>query len=1023
MKLFLFFVIIFFCTLSFSQEIIAKGKIADIITKKPLSGASVYKQNKTRVTATNFNGEYAIRIRLGDTLVFSYIGYKTIKHIANETKLTIFLQENSVQLDEVQITAKANINDIDYRKGTGAITTISINKIQDRASVNIIESLQGQVAGLVVKSDGELGKPLKIRIRGTSTLPIKIKGIKEEDKVAFDNKANQPLFVLDGQIISAEAFAILNVNDIKNIKVLKDAAANALYGIKAANGVIEITGKRGINGKTQYSFSFQQGITLRGKPSVKMMNTAEKLSFEFKSKNTRTPGYYLSEEYFRIFNSSAVNLNELIVNGAIKLDSLKQIDTDWFKKLTRISTYQSYNFSARGGGKKNMFYISSNFTKQGGKFNGNNINRFTGRLNYEHNLTKNLHIMLNAGLGFSENNTPNSSTYTPSELIYVLNPYEQPNNTSKLVSYYNKTFANLVNQFSKKNQKNRFNFSANLFAKFSKNWHLSTIVGLDYLGDESLAITPRTAFTERSSYILENEKGKASKNKTVMINYSTNTRLNFDKNLGNHKISASTNIDFYKSKNNFIGIAGYGLPSKLNSGAGINNDITGSRRARTSSSKTTEAQLGFGFSGLYGWNDKIEIYGSYKKDGASLLPSTKRWNIFWATGIGYTLSNEPFLKDNKWLSYLKLRSTYGVTASLSGITASLAVPTFTYGTDGYLGIRKFYLKDLYNNTLRPEKNTSINLGLDVGIANNISISIEAYHRRTKDMLLTVPIAPSNGFLQQLKNVGIMDNKGLEFSLTGSFLSTDNFTWSTSANLSYNENKVIDLYEGTELNYSNNPYPDYKEGAPVDLIYGLINLGVHPADGVPRFKRADGTEFHGDLEKPRATDFVVLGRSTPPYSGGWFHNLTYNGWQLSLDFYYNFGGKAIYKNQTLVKNYKDTYKNAVSGQLKSTWFAPGDERKLYPSLQLHGKEIYNNRLYGSTRTIGETDFIRLNNVMLRYRFSEAFLKKTSSYVHNWQMYIQLKNIATLSNFRGGDPESANLVGSYQPIITLGANLTF
>ncbi len=1016
---------LFMSNLLNAQQISVNGKVLDSNTKTPLPGVNIFNSKKTKGTSSNFNGEFKLNIKLGDTIIFSTIGYKTKKHIVNNDKLIIYLHEYSAKLDEVVLTTKANINDNDIRKATGAITTIPISKVKERPSVNVLESLQGQVAGVSIKSDGELGKPIIIRIRGTSTLPLKTKtsGLKEEARQVYDNRANQPLFVLDGQVITPEAFTTLNINDIKEIKVLKDAAANALYGIKAANGVIEITSKRGINGKTQYSLSFQQGITLKGQPSVTMMDTQEKLEFERLAKNVNTPGYYLSEDYFRAYNSNDPDLDQLIAEGQQKLDSLKKINTNWFNELARISTYQSYNLSSRGGNEKNRFYISGNFTEQGGKFDGNSINRFTGRLNYEYNLSKKVYLMFNSGFGISENNTPNSSDYSPSELIYRLNPYEQKDKGT-LVSYPGRTFANLINQYSKKAKDNRFNFSGNLSAKLSKNITLNSIVGVDYLFQRSLSIVPRDAYSEVSGGTPEIERGKATKTQTTNINFSSNTRLNFEKTINKHSISASANVDYYKNKIDFIGIKGYGLPSKLNSGAGINNDLEGARRSITSSRNVTDALLGFGFSGLYSFNNKLEAYGSYKTDGSSLMPKDKRWNTFWATGIGYTLSNEKFLKDNKYISYLKLRATYGVTASLSGIDASLAIPTFSYSTQGYRGVREFYLKSLFNKDLRPEKNTSINFGIDLGISNHLNLTVEAYKRRTKDMLLTVPIAPSNGFLNQLKNVGVMDNKGIEFSLNATVLSTDNFTWSTSANLSYNENVVVDLYEGTELSISGRNYPDYKEGESANLIYGLISLGVFPADGIYRYRAADGSRLHGAFDKPKPEDFVVLGVGTPPYSGGWYHNLNYGNWQLSFDFYYNFGGIARYTNKSVVLGYEDAIKNAVHGQLENTWFEPGDEGKIYQSLYADWKEITQNQSYATNKTVGKTDFIRLNNIMLRYQFNDNFLKKIAGgYINNWQMYAQLKNIATWSNFGGGDPESANLVGSTQPIITFGLNVSF
>lgn len=365
-----------------------------------------------------------------------------------------------------------------------------------------------------------------------------------------------------------------------------------------------------------------------------------------------------------------------------------------------------------------------------------------------------------------------------------------------------------------------------------------------------------------------------------------------------------------------------------------------------------------------------------------------------------------------------------MTASLSGVEASLTVPIFQYGEKGYLGYREFYMKSLFNKDLKPEKNTSYNIGMDLGLFKKVNLSLEVYKRITSNMLLTVPISPSNGFLYQLKNVGVLQNSGVEFSANATLMKTKDFSWNLSANIAYNKNKVIDLYDGEALYLSGEIYPDYKEGEPSDLIYGLIKLGIFPANGIPMFKRADGSEFSGTTQKPNPEDFIILGYSTPPYSGGFYQNFSYKNWKLSFDLYFNLGGKATYKNTSVVYEDSEANKNAIKGQLEETWFQPGDENKRYPSLFLGSTNLYKNRTYATNLTTGSTDFIRINSILLCYVFKEKFLSKISnSFIKRTSIYTQFKNIATFSNFEGEDPESANLIGSVQPIITLGMNVTF
>jgi len=238
---------------------------------------------------------------------------------------------------------------------------------------------------------------------------------------------------------------------------------------------------------------------------------------------------------------------------------------------------------------------------------------------------------------------------------------------------------------------------------------------------------------------------------------------------------------------------------------------------------------------------------------------------------------------------------------------------------------------------------------------------------------------------------------------------------------------VDLYEGTTLNVTPKEfysYPDYQEGKSVSLIYGLVYLGVNPADGHPLFQRANGNSFDGIKEKPNKEDFFVLGKSTPPYTGGWFHNLKYKNWNLSVNLFYSFGGKAVHTNRTRVTDIKDANKNLIAGQVGNTWFNVGDVNKIYPTVYAGTNNYSATHTEANTKNISSTDFIRVNDLTLRYNFDNQEMQKISKgLITNWGMYAQLTNIYTWTNFGGGDPESANLQGSAQPILTVGTNITF
>ena len=1034
MKNYLFIGIVFLCSFGklFSQkQILVTGTVRQSENQERIMGAFIYTPNKKKSTITDLNGTYEIQVRLKDTLVFQCLGYKTKRIAVKQEIHNVVLQVSSFNLEEIQINS-ANVNDTDIRKATGSISKVKMDKIADRPAINFASLLQGKVPGLVITNNGELGKAPKIRIRGTSTLSIKKETkINEQETITnLDNAANQPLYVLDGKIISPDAFAAINTYDIKEIKVLKDATANALYGIKAANGVIEITTKRGIKQGIQYQYNFQQGITLRGNAGVQMMDTQEKLAFEKALQAENAPGYYYSAEYYKRNFPDAPNLQEKIEKGRQKLDSLSKINTDWFQILTRISTYQSHNFSVRGGGNKMTYYLSSNFSKQGGKFNGNQLNRYTFTGNFDIDFSDKIKLLCNANLGTSQSDTPHGSENAPATLLYNLNPYEQPEK-GVLYSYRSrfdkKRYKDMINQYSSTNLNRRFGFSTTLFTKFYEDVQISSIVGVDYVNSTQETIIPPTSLQEQNKGAALSRRGQAKKNKTGTFNFTTNTRLNYQKNYKNHQFHFTANMDYYRTATDLVGVQGYGLPNKQNSAAGINNSVGRQRNSKTSSSEKYTAQMGFGGSFLYNYAKKIDMYVSYKTDASSLMPVSKRWNTFWAVGATYDFS----VFENKAIKDLKLTISYGVTASLAGINPSLAIPTFSYNDQYYLELRDFSLKDLFNEKLKPEKGATFNATIAVKIFNTLNLNIQTYHKRTTDLLITVPIPPSNGFSNQLKNVGVLDNQGIEFSLSGYLLDSDQFRWYSALNFAYNQNKVINLYDGDKLYLSNDLFPTYEEGKPVDLIYGLVKDRISTFDGFPIYLRKDGTEFNGQKEKAKREDYIVLGVSTPPFNAGWNHSFAFGNWSFSADFYGTFGGIARYKNTTAVRDVTDANKNAIKGQLQQTWFSPGDEGKKYQTLRYSsGGNLWHNSQTPNTKNVGHTDYIRLMHLDMAYRFPvsvlDKFKKKTKMInmeISGLRMYLQARNIFTWTLFKGADPESGDLAGSVQPMITLGMNVRF
>ena len=380
----------------------------------PLAGVNIKVKNTPYGTVSNEKGEFVLagKWEQGVSIEFSFIGMrrKTITY-KGQTKLEVTLADDTNNMDEVVVTAKANINEIDIRARSGVVQEVDMRRINSKPMIDMGLALQGSVPGLIVTNTGELGSAPEIRIRGNSSL-------------RRGNTTNEPLYVMDGKVISSETFYNLNPQDIKEIKVLKDAAACALYGIKAANGVLEITSQRGISGQTMVTYTLDMGITTRGRRGISMMNSVEKLELERRLQNVETPGYRYSADYYNKYHADDPNLPQLIAAGQQKLDELKNINTDWFHELIRNSLYQKHNVSIRGGSEETTYYVSANYTQQGGRLPGNDKRRMSLRMNMDQKLGHIGYALLSVNGGYAKTNTPNGTTSDPTQLVYELNPYE-----------------------------------------------------------------------------------------------------------------------------------------------------------------------------------------------------------------------------------------------------------------------------------------------------------------------------------------------------------------------------------------------------------------------------------------------------------------------------------------------------------------------------------------------------------------------------------------------------------------------
>ncbi|MCR5313861.1 MAG: SusC/RagA family TonB-linked outer membrane protein [Bacteroidaceae bacterium] len=976
----------------------------------PLCGAYVKVDGTDYVAVTDVEGHYVIRGQWkdGDKLLFSFIGFKDEEVvIGRQHNISVTLKEDPKSLGEIVVKANSNVNAIDLRNKAGQIQSIDMKRVEEKPMIDFALALQGQIPGLVVINSGELGSEPKIRLRGNSSL-------------RSGNATNEPLYVLDGKVISADVFYNLNPQDIKDIKVLKDAAACALYGVKAANGVLEITSQRGYKGRTTVNYSMNMGVTMRGRRGIQMMDSAEKLELERRLQNPSAPGYLYSEDFYRKYYANDPQLEQLITDGEAKLEQLRNTNTDWFNTLLKNNFYQRHNVSIKGGNDNTTYYVSGNYSYQGGRIEGNSKEKMGVRMNLDNRLGKIGYLMFSIDGGYAKTMTPNGTSSDPTALVYQLNPYETT--TGELWSYPGQTFDDLMHQYKAESSDKNGGASATLNLTPIAGLDIAAVTGIDFVLNDGHQFTPSTSYSERRSGYPENERGIYSKYKNTTSNLTSNLRLTYNHTfLDKHDLTLGANMDYYYTYTDNQMMKGYGVGT-LESPAAINQSFTDGRKPYVSATRERVAQVGYGLVGGYTYANTYDVYGTFKRDGSSVLPSDKRWNDAWAVGIGWTPSNYPFLEGNSVITRLNLKASYGVTANLNGVSVSSTVASFQYSTQSYEDQRPLDFIQLYNKDLVPEQNKNVDFGIGLDLWHKLSVELCWYNRRTEQALLDVPIPTSTGYTSLMRNIGVLRNRGVELSMNLKLI--DNLDWrlSIGGNLAYNDNKVLDLYYTDKIYTSEEALvSDYEIGKSYDMLYGPQSLGINPLTGYPVFMTPTGEKQA--TQSLTKDDVIALGHFTPPYTGSFKLSASYKTFVFDMDFYYVHGGVQRY-NYSYVRTKDNANQNAVSGQTEKMWFVSGDEYKTYwTPFYTSAVAEENLALYPNSKTVGKSDYLRLSMISLRYRIPSRWVTEHLPFVSYATIGLQGSNLYTWTGYDESDPESGQLAGTTQPVFTLNLNLTF
>lgn len=982
-------------SLTLAQRTIS-GKVIDE-SGESLIGATVLVKGTTTGTVTDIDGNYSIRVLEGsNTLEFSYTGYATKEvEIGSSNILDVTMSTDIAQLSEVIVVGYNSVKKSDM---TSSVTTVTGEKLQAQPIGSIDNLLQGQSPGLqVVAENGRPGGSAYIRIRGQGSV----------------NASNAPLFIVDGIQITQDDYNAINPNDIKEVSVLKDAAATAIYGSRASNGVVLITTKKGRRDrKPTINYSFQYGQKERTDDGFDMMNYDQKLDYEV------ALGFRTAE--------SADALREQ--------KSFKE--TNWEDVLLRTGEVRSHNLSISGGGENANYHFSLGSYEEQGISIGSDFSRLNGRFNMDFDVTDWLKVGNTISLSRTEEDELRDryNVQNPFVAVYAYNAYEpefvyEDDGTLRLDEngepVYNTTHEGFsISEAQRNNPEDavRTNAIGNLYAEASilDKLRFKTQAGGNYrIYRRQYYIQPGSIL---DGYIGDpNAPGIKTDNGSDRFIFNWFNTLTYDFTLGGaHQFTAMAGTEYYKQNFDSYQVDGKGFPSSQFFTQDNAAEITGGNTTRTQWSLWSQ------FGELrYNYNSRYLATFSLRRDGSSRFGSENQFGIFYAGSVAWNIASEGFMGNAGLFDQLKLR----LSAGTSGNEPTGLYWQGTYGFGSYTDRTTSIPNQLSNATIKWEENFNYSVGIDFGILNNrLSGSIDYYNRKTFDLLFPEPLSRTTGWASRLANIGEMLNSGIEVELVGDVIRGNNFSLSLFGNLTTNKNEITNLNNGGEdIINGNSGLTLLREGLTANTFYLVRHAGVDPANGDELYYDKNGniTNVYS------ADDAVALeGKSPQPKLFGTVGtNINLYGIDLTASFYYSSGAYSL--NYMLRDNLSDgaNVNDNQDVQALNYWKQPGDTGVLPAPSR-------NNNTNTTTRYLQKTDYIRLRNVSIGYTLPNALTQKF--HVQNLRVFLQGTNLWTYNPYFRGDPEvgrgseesNLTLLGeatlySYPQTMgwTFGVNLTF
>ncbi|MNK00523.1 TonB dependent receptor [compost metagenome] len=971
-----------------------------------LPGVNVKLKGTNSTTQTNNDGTFKFAVpALKGTLVFSYTGFSTKEVlITAATVYRVKLAKDLKILDEIVVIGYGTSTKRDL---TGAVSQVNMEDLQKAPVASLEDALAGRVAGVQVSAvDGQPGAPMQISIRGNNSI----------------TQSNSPLYVIDGFPIEDPTNNVINPAEVESIDILKDASATAIYGARGANGVIIITTKKGKIGSPTISYQNYFGIQQNLKQQ-ELLSPYEFVKYQLEFNSSVYTPIYLKDgrdlEYYR--NVEGIN---------------------WQDKVFRTAPMQNHFLSINGGTDKTRYVISASMLNQDGIIVNSGFNRYQTRLVLDQAINPKLKVGVNV-------NYSNTKTYgtiateqngsATASLMYSIWGYrpitgdaltdeqlvDQPfdpdvnptaeyriNPAISTRNEYNPSFVNaiLANAYAEYKFLNYFTFKAT--------------------GGVTKRDTRREIFNNsntRSGNLLSGSNGVNGS----IINYDVNNflnenTLNFKRNIGKvHSINAIAGFTIQQISSASSGFAATQVPNESLGISGIEEGIP----SRVYSTSSKSALMSFLTRVNYGYKSKYLFTASIRADGSSKFAPGNKWAYFPSGSFAWVLSDEPFMKKIPVISSAKVRASYGLTGN-NRVTDFAYLSSYQIISNSGYNFNNGPVNGtipnlLGNENLKWETTAQSDIGIDVSLfKNRISITADYYNKKTYDLLINSSLAPSQGFLNGIRNIGKVGNKGFEFTLNTVNVKNKAFSWNSSFNISFNRNKVLELTEEdpsilSRVNWGNfnNAYPYIAiPGRPIAQFYGYVWDGVYQysdfnqlangsyvlKDNVPNNGQSRATvqpgfikykDINGDGQV-NGFDQTIIGNPNPLHTGGFSNNFSYKGFDLNIFLQWSYGNDVLNANRIEFEGGENRNSLNMFASYANRWTPENQTNDLY-KVYGQGPLVY------SSRTIEDGSYLRLKTVSLGYNLPASLLKKVK--IKNFRIYASGQNLYTWTNYSGLDPE--------------------